>query len=145
MRLFAGLLEHSIQTDFYIIPELRLTVFSDMLSITFLVQRVHRLLCTKKIQVHCSLQFDFYIISTQEGYDQNQERFKKCGAAAKVLLFSIDVRQEWRLQPYSKQELGLPENSFVMTTISNHLDTRLSTAMCRAVGEILQRCPEAVY
>lgn len=89
--------------------------------------------------------FDTYIVSTQEAYDQNQERFKHYGAAVEVLRFCIDVRQGWGERPYTKTELGLPENSFVMTTISNHLDSRLGSAMCRAIGEILQRCPEAVY
>ncbi len=91
------------------------------------------------------LYFDLAILSTQEAFGKNQDRFIQAGMESCFLPFSLDVREGWKTQPYSKEELGLPVNSFVITTISNHLDARLNKEMCQAIGEILQRCPHAVY
>ena len=91
------------------------------------------------------LYFDLAILSTQEAFEKNQNRFRQSGMESCFLPFSMDVREGWKEQPYSKEELGLPVDSFVITTISNHLDARLNKEMCQAIGEILQRCPHAVY
>jgi glycosyltransferase involved in cell wall biosynthesis len=89
--------------------------------------------------------FDLLILSTEEAYQQNQLNFYQQKMESCVLPFSIDIRQNWEEYPYSRKSLGLPEDSFVMTTISNHLDNRLTIYMCQAIGEILKRCPQAVY
>lgn len=89
--------------------------------------------------------FDLVILSTEEAYKQNHQAFREKGMESCVLPFSMDVRQGWQQMPFSRQELGLLEDSFVMTTISQHLDTRLTLGMCHAIGKILKRCPKAVY
>lgn len=89
--------------------------------------------------------FDLAILSTQEGQMQTQKRFKDKGMQSHFLHFCLDVRQGWKEKPYTKEEMGLPADSLILTTISNHLDTRLTPTMCQAIGEILQRCPQAVY
>ncbi len=89
--------------------------------------------------------FDFVIISSEDSYIRNHIQLKQIGMESAPLHFSLDVRKQWGPVPYSKKELGFPEDSFLMTTISHHLDSRLSTEMCHAIGEILQRCPKAFY
>ncbi len=89
--------------------------------------------------------FDLAILSTQEGQIQNQERFKHTGMKSQFLHFCVDVKQGWKEKPYTRDEIGLPADCFILTTISNHLDTRLTLTVCQAIGEILQRCPQAVY
>ncbi|WP_068467616.1 glycosyltransferase [Candidatus Protochlamydia phocaeensis] len=89
--------------------------------------------------------FDLIILSTEEAYNQNHDAFRRQGMESCVLPFSIDIRQDWEELPFPREIVRLPKDSFIMTTISNHLDNRLTPEMCHAIGEILKRCPEAVY
>lgn len=89
--------------------------------------------------------YDLAIISTEGAWSQNRERFKEMGMDSVHLTYCIDSREEWLPMPFTRSQLGLPEKAFVMTTISNHLDSRLTSQMCDAVGKILKRCPQAVY
>ncbi|CUI15654.1 hypothetical protein PNK_0015 [Candidatus Protochlamydia naegleriophila] len=89
--------------------------------------------------------FDLAILSTDEAYHQNHEAFRQKGMESCILHFSIDVRMGWLDRPFGLPGIGLPDGSFVMTTISHHLDTRVTAEMCHAIGKILKRCPKAVY
>lgn len=89
--------------------------------------------------------FDLVILSTEEAYHQNRERFSKMGMESCYLPFSINVSKDWDKDPTSRSELGIPEEAFVMTTISSHLATRLTPEMCEAIAQILKRCPKAFY
>lgn len=85
--------------------------------------------------------FEGVILSSYEASQIHQNSVVESIA----LPFSIDVRKEWIERPYTRKKLGVPDNAFIMTTISNHLKTRLSTEMCHAIGEILKANPHAWY
>lgn len=89
--------------------------------------------------------FDYAILSTQESYDEFHEVYKRAGMESSVLNFCVNARENWEKEPYSRKSIGLPEDSFIMTTISNHLSTRLSPEMCQAIADILKSCPKAHY
>lgn len=89
--------------------------------------------------------YDLLILSTEEDFLKHREEYHAMGMESCPLPFAMDVKIGWEEKPYPKEDLGLPVDSFVMTTISNHLENRLSLAMCHAIGEILQRCPKAYY
>jgi glycosyltransferase involved in cell wall biosynthesis len=89
--------------------------------------------------------FDLAILSTPEAVEKHQVEYKQMGMETCYLNYSVDVKATWKNEPYSKVELGFPENSFIMTTISNHLDARLGSEMLHAIGAILKRCPQAYY
>lgn len=89
--------------------------------------------------------FDFLILGTEEAYTQNQSRFQQMGMESCYLPFAIDLRKDWKEELVSRKELGLPEEAFVMTTISSHLETRVTPEMKEAIVKILQRCPQAYY
>lgn len=89
--------------------------------------------------------FDIAIVSAEDTLSIYEELFKQLKMQGFALPFALDVRSSWHEPAPTKLELGIPENSFVMTTISLHLETRLSTQMCCAIGEILRRCPETFY
>lgn len=89
--------------------------------------------------------FDLAILSTEESWMQSQSALLKLGMESVPLLFCTDPKETWESAPFSRSQLGLPEEAFILTTISNHLQNRLSDEMCMAIGEILQRCPRAVY
>jgi len=61
------------------------------------------------------------------------------------LPFCVDLRHTWEKEPHTREHLGIAPNAFVMTTISNHLDTRLTNEMCHAISQILKHAPHAVY
>lgn len=88
--------------------------------------------------------FDLYILSTLEAQNYLQ-KFLPLKTPALVLNYCMDARKDWDESPFRKTDMGLPEDCFAMTTISNHLDDRLTDQMCHAIGHILQRCPRAVY
>lgn len=91
---------------------------------------------------HC---FDAVILSTEEAFERHREEYEKRGVKSTFLNYCIDVAMHWENRIYRLEELGLPPDSFVMTTISNHLAARLGAEMCHAIAMILQRCPKAVY
>jgi hypothetical protein len=92
-----------------------------------------------------SICFDLVILSTQEAYNSYHEAYRKQGMESCFLPFSVDVRAEWKSQPFTREEIHLPEDAFVMTTISNHLENRISSEMFHAISMILKKCPQAVY
>lgn len=89
--------------------------------------------------------FDLVITSSHEALKIYQDLFKKIGCQAEAIPFNIDVRKGWLPDAYPKKLFGLPEDSQVMTTISNNLDSRLSHEMCLAIAAILKRIPNAHY
>ncbi len=89
--------------------------------------------------------FDLVVVSSEGAAEAYREHFNKLHSEVRVLPFAVDLRSRWQAEPYSKEQLGLPEDSLVMTTISNHLASRLNEAMCRAIAEILKHVPRAYY
>ena len=89
--------------------------------------------------------FDAVITSTNDALTLYQETFQKFGMQAVAIGFSADQRANWNKPAPTKTELGFTEDSFIMTTISNHLESRLGDEMCLAIAEILTRCPKAIY
>lgn len=59
--------------------------------------------------------------------------------------FVVDCKEQWQKDPYPKSSFNLPEGTKILTTISNHLDSRLGEEMCLAIAEILSQCPKAYY
>lgn len=89
--------------------------------------------------------YDLVIFSSEESLNAQQSKMAKMGMQGYALPFAIDVRQKWEGVPTTKEDLGLPKNSFMMTTISLHLDVRVTDEMRLAIAQILKRCPQAVY
>lgn len=89
--------------------------------------------------------FDAAIVSSADAAEVYRQHFKEIETKVEILPFAVDIRSKWQAQPFSKKQLGLPENSQIMTTISNHLGSRLGEGMCRAIAEILKRVPNAYY
>jgi len=89
--------------------------------------------------------FDFVILSSEDAYNIYFDSIKAMGMECCYLPFHVNVRLNWKQEPTARSELGLPEDAFIMTTISNHLENRLSQPFCEAVAQILLQCPHAVY
>ena len=91
--------------------------------------------------------FDIAVASAES--DENVEKLKPRFAAMGTELIRnahvVDAREFWDKDPYPKSRFGVPEQALMMTTISNHLENRLSEKMRWAIGEILRRCPNAYY
>ncbi|MBA3721492.1 MAG: glycosyltransferase [Parachlamydiaceae bacterium] len=89
--------------------------------------------------------YDLALLSTEEANNELNTEYRSMGMESCFLQFSVDVRKTWGKELHSKENFGFPIDSFIMTTISNHLDSRISNEMCHAIGEILQRNPKAYY
>lgn len=89
--------------------------------------------------------FDRIIVSTEAALEIYANEFKMMGMDAYALPYAIDLQSDWSDPAPTKKDLGLPENSIVLTTISLHLEERLGTEMCHAIAGILKRCPNAYY
>jgi glycosyltransferase involved in cell wall biosynthesis len=72
---------------------------------------------------------------------------KTCCSSENIayLPYSIDCRQDWNLHICAKKQFGLLESDVLMTTISNHLESRLSDQMCSAIRSILKKSPNSYY
>ena len=89
--------------------------------------------------------FDLAILSSMGAVEIYRDPLAKIGTQAVGLPFHLDVRGQWEEAPYPKDKLGLPPDSLLMTTISNHLESRLGHEMCLAIAEILTAVPNAYY
>lgn len=88
--------------------------------------------------------FDYVITSSEEAAKEVRLKFQNTGMDAAFLKFCIGLTNPQKV-PYTKEQLGLSKDAFIMTTISNHLENRLSQNMCHAIGEILKNHPRAMY
>jgi hypothetical protein len=91
--------------------------------------------------------FDIAVASAEsaEGVERLKPRFAAIGTELVRNPHVVDARESWGPDPYPNSVFGLPEGALILTTISNHLEHRLSEAMCLAIVEILRRCPNAYY
>ncbi len=89
--------------------------------------------------------YDVVIASAPAAAEVYKELFAELKLKVHVLPFAIDVRSTWEPQPFAPEQCGLPSGTKILTTISNHLENRLSEEMCLAIAEILQRNPDACY
>lgn len=89
--------------------------------------------------------YDLVILSTEAACNAYKQSSSTQGVKSCYLPFAADTRAGWEELPYSKESLGLPNDSFVMTTISNHLEERVGVEMRKIIAEILRRSPKAYY
>lgn len=89
--------------------------------------------------------FDLMIASSMDAPRLYGEKYASFHTRIEPLPFNIDVTKSWPEDPPQLSELGIPEGSLVMTTISNHLDSRLGNQMVHAIAEILKQVPKAFY
>lgn len=89
--------------------------------------------------------FDIVLVSMKESLKQYEHEFLGIGMKGYFLPFPVDSKSTWLSKPFSKDVLGLPKNSFIMTTISNSLKLRMSHEFCEVVAAILARHPHAFY
>jgi len=75
-------------------------------------------------------------------YKKNSEQWNM---KIKYLGFAVDCKERWEGGPIQRSALGIPEDAFVLTTISSKLDVRLTDEMLHTLGEILKRVPKAWY
>lgn len=89
--------------------------------------------------------FDSEIVSSYESLEIYRNLHQSLKMKAYALPFAVDLRSKWTFHPPKRKDLGLPEEGFIMTTISNNLDARLGREMFLAIVEILQTCQNAYY
>ncbi len=91
--------------------------------------------------------FDIAISSaeSEDSVDRLKPSFAAMGTELVRNPHVVDARESWEQDPYPLSVFGLPDDAQVLTTISNHLEHRLSESMCHSIVEILRRCPKAYY
>ncbi len=87
-------------------------------------------------------EFDLVISSVPGTAEANKEKAKECHVSIKDLPYGVDSRADWSGDPL---DLKLPEGSKVMTTVSNHLETRVTGTFIEAIACILEICPNTFY
>ena len=89
--------------------------------------------------------YDLAIVSSFTAVELYEELYKKIKTEPIGLPFAVDVREQWLPEPFKREELGLPQKGFILTTISTKLDMRVTDELCHAIAEILRRVPESYY
>lgn len=59
--------------------------------------------------------------------------------------YFVNARELWKPAAYPMSTFDVPDDAQILTTISNHLESRLGDEMCAAIAEILRRNPRAWY
>lgn len=67
------------------------------------------------------------------------------GCNLHILPFFADSRSQWQAKVPFKSDFGLSDDVMIATTISNHLETRLSADFCDTISQILKKCPHVHY
>jgi hypothetical protein len=89
--------------------------------------------------------FNLLFVSTEQTKKEYSDACKEFDGEIAVVPMVVDVKASWERRPYSKSHFGVDEDAKIMTTVSNHLDDRVSEEMCWAISEILRRCPQSYY
>jgi glycosyltransferase involved in cell wall biosynthesis len=100
--------------------------------------------------ISCVALFDHGSLAADLGYDlylaaTAEESDGRLDGPVVVLPHVVDVREGWLACPPPVGSFGVPSDAQLLTTISFHLQDRLSDAMCEAIATILERSPRAHY
>jgi glycosyltransferase involved in cell wall biosynthesis len=91
-----------------------------------------------------SLDYDALVLSHLEDLEVYQSMNKDFGD----ICFSnrpVILKQDKQGSSLSKQDLGFLDDDFLLVTVSNSLEARMSHQMCEAVSEILEKNTKAQY
>lgn len=86
--------------------------------------------------------YDLMICNIEGSADRLSERYSKHGTRLADNPYGVDCRADWPEEP---PNLSLPSNYKILTTISNHLESRLSPDFIRTIAAILTIVPDALY
>jgi glycosyltransferase involved in cell wall biosynthesis len=86
--------------------------------------------------------FDLCLCSVEGTALSEQERYNQWKLRLMDNPYGVDPRDEWTEVP---PNFELPAGTRIITTISNHLESRLSPDFVKAIAMILQRVPDTVY
>lgn len=91
--------------------------------------------------------FDYAIIAHEEEAQHLQKEYSRWNMTLKTnpKIAGIDVDNSGSGYPRSNFHRLIPPQATLLTTISNHLHSRLSMEMCICIANILRRCPETYY
>lgn len=89
--------------------------------------------------------FDLVIASTEDAPELFGAQCAHLGARLIALPFCVDRRAQWSNRLVTRRIFGIDEDGLIATTISNHLESRLSKPFCEAVSKILRKCPNLHY
>jgi hypothetical protein len=89
--------------------------------------------------------FELVIASTEDSVVLKKAFFKDLGAELVAHPFYVNCRENWKAEPYPLSAFGVPDDALIMTTVTNHLESRCSDDMAWAIAEILRRNPRAWY
>ncbi|GAB6039338.1 glycosyltransferase family 4 protein [Endothiovibrio diazotrophicus] len=89
--------------------------------------------------------FDLILASSEQGARGRADFHRSLGERVVANPFVVDVREEWSPAPFTKRDFGVSDGIRIMTTVSNHLEARLTSGVVDAFARILQQVPEAVY
>lgn len=87
-------------------------------------------------------EFDLVLTSLAGNAEKQQALFQDLGTSIKDLPYGVDARADWLERP---NDYGVSPQVRMMTTISNHLESRVSGKFVEAIATILQKVPLAVY
>jgi glycosyltransferase involved in cell wall biosynthesis len=89
--------------------------------------------------------FDLIVVSNLDGFPLDHSYYHNIGSNIVDLPMLTESRDTWEAQTYPKSWFNLPDDAKIVTTVSNHLDDRLSPECCWAISEILKKVPRAYY
>jgi glycosyltransferase involved in cell wall biosynthesis len=126
-----------------------IVIFHDLSVVNYLIAK----LCKKTIRIYMEhgdvpeVQglFDAVILS----HDNEVPIYKELSSKLGIPFFAnpnvLDVEKYWIGDPMKKSDLGLPEDSVLLVTVSHTIENRFTSQMHDAILEILKRCSNAYY
>jgi glycosyltransferase involved in cell wall biosynthesis len=87
-------------------------------------------------------EFDLVLTSLEGNAKKQKDVFDKIGTKIADLPYGVDCRKDWLNHP---PDFGASPQVRMLTTISNHLENRVSGKFADTIAKILQKVPTAVY
>lgn len=89
--------------------------------------------------------FEGVITSVEDTQEIEERTLKRNEMQCHILSFCPESRMQWSRDFPSLEQYGIKPSWRIATTISNHLETRLTPSFCKAVSAILQELPQLCY
>lgn len=127
--------------------EIDIAIFHESDAINLLTARLSNVPMHVFYQLSSHLDYEGFdlVISAAPPPSDQVDYYHSIGTKLQVIVPSVDYVGKWSKEAEKKSFFGVSEDASILTTISNHLENRLTVDMCHCISEILKGSPNAYY
>ncbi|MFT4553528.1 MAG: glycosyltransferase involved in cell wall biosynthesis [Chlamydiales bacterium] len=127
--------------------EIDVAIFHESDAINLLTARLSNVPVHIFYQLSSHLNYEGFdlVISPKSPPPEQVDYYHSIGTKLEVIVPSAEYVEKWNREPEKKSFFGVSEDATILTTISNHLENRLTVGMCHCISEILKDSSKSYY